>query len=555
MLTNMFTKALRDRWLGTTTGMVVVGAFMVLAMAAYQEIDISLYTDLPEGIRSVMGIPTDADSATLAYDIVFGLLASLTLAGLAVSIGAASVAGEERDGTIGILLGNPRSRRQLLVSKGGAMVALTLVGALVALGAAYLAPAVLDVDIGATDLVAVTSHLFLNALLWGTMAMTFGAMTGNRTFASAVTAGVMALCYFLVGLLPLTDAGADIAKALPWYWFDGHDPLNNGFAPGYAALQVGASVVLLALAWRGVEARDLTKAMGSRGVFIELADRVRSDERIARVIDRFSGSARVSRIWIKTATEGQALLLITSLVMFTMMGLLMGPMYAALEGTLAETSENLPDNLLAIAGGGDLTSPEGWYRLETFGLMAPIAVALVAGAVGARSLAGEERDRTMGLLLANPVSRRSIVLQKAFALVVHAAVVGVALFLGVVGGSILGGLGMSIVNVGAASLQVTLLGTMFGAVALAISAATGSVRHATVGTLGVFGAAYAWNAIMSIADSLDGWATLSPFEWYLGGDPLVSGIEWSSVVLFVGFTLVFLIAAVTLFDRRDLRRG
>ncbi len=189
MLTNIFTKSLRDRWTSTAIGMAITGVFLVMAMAAYQSIDVSVYTDLPEGIRSVMGIPDNAEPATLAYNIVLGMICALTLSGLTLGMGASSVAGEERDGTIGLLLGNPRSRRSLLVAKAGALAVLATAGAGITLGASYLAPAILDVDIGMANLVAVTVHLLFNALAWG-------AVTGNRSLAAAATAGVMVGCYF-----------------------------------------------------------------------------------------------------------------------------------------------------------------------------------------------------------------------------------------------------------------------------------------------------------------------------------------------------------------------
>ncbi len=287
----------------------------------------------------------------------------------------------------------------------------------------------------------------------------------------------------------------------------------------------------------------------------DIADRLRGNERAAELIDRLSGGARVSSIWIKTTAEGQALVLVVALVMFAFMGLMMGPMYTALESTLAGLSGDLPDELLAIVGGGDMSTPEGWYQVETFGLMAPIATALVAAVGGAKALAGEEHDRTMGLLLANPIARRQVVLQKLLALVIHTSIVGVAIWAGVVGGSVLGGLGMSVTNIAAASFQVTLLGIMFGALALAVSAASGNVRLATFATVGVVGASYAFNSIFAVADDLNRWKQFSPFDWYFGDDLLRNGIEWSSVALFICFTAALAAAAVMLFDRRDLRRG
>ena len=555
MLANIFTKSLRDRWVSTTVATTIAGAFLIVAMAAYQNVDVSVYTDLPEGVRALMGIPAGADSATLAYDIVLGLIAAMTVCGLALSMGASSVAGEERDGTIGLLLGNPRSRRRLLAAKGAAMTVLVVCGSSLILAASYVAPAVLDVDVGSSELLAVSVHLLLNALVWGTLAMAIGAVTGNRSLAMSIAAGAMVACYFLVGLLPLSSSLSEVAKVLPWYWYDGHDPLSNGIAWGYLALQTGFVLGSCAVAWWGVEARDLTRASGSRGVMSELIDRIRSNERAGVMVDRLSGGARVSSVWAKAAAEGQALVLTVSVVMFSLMGVLMGSMYAALEDTLVDFSADLPENLLAMVGGGDMSTPEGWYQLETFGLMAPIAVTLVAAVAGTRALAGEEHDRTMGLLLANPISRQRIVVEKLAALITHTTAVGVSIFAGVVGGSLLGGLDMSVANIGAASLQVTLLGVMFGALALAVSAATGDVRAATVGTVGVFATAYAFNSIFAVADELDGWKRLSPFDWYLSGDPLNNGIDLASVGLFVGFSALFAVAAVALFGRRDLRRG
>ena len=150
-------------------------------------------------------------------------------------MGASAVAGEERDGTIGLLLANPRSRRQVLVSKTAAMVGLVVAGSALVLAAAHLAPVLLDVSVGASNINATIVHLFANTLLWGALAGAIGAATGNRATASAIAAGFMVANYFLVGLLPLLDSLSGAAKVLPWYWFDGHDPLNNACPSGTSA--------------------------------------------------------------------------------------------------------------------------------------------------------------------------------------------------------------------------------------------------------------------------------------------------------------------------------
>jgi ABC-2 type transport system permease protein len=244
-----------------------------------------------------------------------------------------------------------------------------------------------------------------------------------------------------------------------------------------------------------------------------------------QVFDRLAGSTRVSRIWIKTASEYQGLLFVTSAAMF-LMGLMIGPMYVLIDDALVGLSDQLPETMLALFGGGDMGTAEGFYQIEIFGLMAPIAVMVATVAIGARALAGEEERRTMGLLLANPIRRSSIVIEKAWAMVLAGFLVGFAVFAGAAGGSLLGGLGMDMGHLAATSLLVTLVGLVFGALALAMSGAGGRVSVAVYGAIGSALALYVMNAFLQLSDSLAGFARWSPFYYYLGSDPLLNGMHW-----------------------------
>ncbi len=52
------------------------------------------------------------------YQLFMLVLCIAALAGLAIAMGSASIAGEESAGTMGLLLGNPKSRTYVLASKG-----------------------------------------------------------------------------------------------------------------------------------------------------------------------------------------------------------------------------------------------------------------------------------------------------------------------------------------------------------------------------------------------------------------------------------------------------
>ena len=551
MLANVFTKTTRDRWKGMAIGSVTLAALFLFGMSIYRDIDISVYTGLPEVMLALMNIPKDADVGSLAYGAIYTSYGALTLAALALVMGAGSIAGEERDGTLGLLLANPKSRTNVLVGKGAAMVVLTGLGALVLWAAGRIAPVMLDVDVSGIEVEALILHMFVSALFYGFLALAIGSWTGNRGLASGVTAGVMVLSFVAVGLLPLVASLENVAKVFPWYYFVGSDPHLNGISWGHVAVLITGIILLGVVAVIGLNRRDLK----GQAVGVTLIDRLRTNPATRNVADRLAGSARVSHIWAKTASEHQGLLLVTAALMFFMMGVLMGPMYTAIDSALLKMSDQFPETLLALFGGGDLSTPEGFYQIETFGLIAPLAVMVVAVAIGARALAGEEAHRTMGLLLANPVSRSTVLLQKAFAMVLYGFAVGFATFAGVTVGSLLGGLGMNIGNIAAASLLATLVGLVFGALALALSAATGRVSVAIYGTVGVALVLFVANAFLPLNESLAGYARWSPFHYYLSSDPLANGMQWRHGAVLAGLAAVLVAVAVVFFRRRDLRQA
>lgn len=550
MLANVVTKTARDRWKGMAIGAGALALFLLFGMAVYRDIDLSVYTDLPEAMRAVMGIGDGADAAALAYGVVYGSYGAMTLAGLALSMGSASIAGEERDGSIGLLLGNPVSRTHVLGSKAASMVLLTGFGALILWGIGRVAPVLLDVSVSGMHVEALAFHMFINALFYGFAAMALGAWTGNRGLASGATAGVMVVSFFAAGLFPVVEGLENLAKAFPWYYFDGGEPIINGMVWGHLGVLVVGCVLLGATAVIGVNRRDLR----GHTVGVTMVDRLRSNPITQKLADRLAGSTRVSRISIKTASDHQGLFLVTAATMFFVMGVLIGPMFNFIDEALRDFSDTFPEALMAMVGGGDMGTPEGWYQVETFGMMAPIAVMLVTIAIGARALAGEEASRTMGLLLANPISRSTVVIEKTVAMVALAALLGIATFAGVALGSLLGGLGISMGNIAAITFLVTLLGLVFGALALAISAGTGQVKVAIFGTVGVALAAYVANGFLPLNDSLAGYAKWSPFYYYMGSEPLLNGMHWGHAAVLAGLFVALVALSIALFDRRDLRQ-
>jgi ABC-2 type transport system permease protein len=548
MLATVFTKAILDRWRGMAIGAASLAALLLFAMAVYRQIDLSIYTDLPEAFLTLVGIPEDADVASLAYNAIYNSYGSLAMGGLVIAMGAAAIAGEERKGTMAMLLGNPVSRTHVLVSKAAAMLLLVALGGLVLWAAGVAAPELLEVSVTGIHIGAFTVHLVGSTLFYGLLALAIGSWTGRSGMAAGTTAGVMVLSFFAVGIFPLVEGWEDLAKAFPWYYYSGSEPLLNGIHWGHLAALAAGSIVLFLIALLGVNRRDLRGP--STGV--TLMDRLRTSPLTAGIANRLAGSARVSRIWVKTASEHQGLLFVVAALMFGVMGVLIGPIYNAIGEAVISLGEGFPEAMLALFGGGDLSTPEGYYQLESFGLMAPVAVMVVTITIGARALAGEEENRTMSLLLANPIPRSRVVVEKTLTMVLYALAVGFATFAGVTVGSWIGGLGMDVGNIAATSVLAVLIGLVFGALAMLLSAATGVVRFAIFVPVGAALIFHVMNAIGELNDAA--WADWSPFHYYLGSDPLTNGMPWGHGALLAALVVLLLALAVPAFQRRDLRQ-
>ena len=547
---NIFLKTAWDRWLGWAIAAASLTLLLLFGMFTYREIDLAVYSELPEAFRSLLGISDNVDVGGLAVGYVFGSFGAVVVAVIGLVMGAASTAGEERNGTMGILLVNPKSRTHVLLSKAAALVLLTALTVFVMWIPVHPMAGLLGIEIGGLEVEALALHLFFNAVFYGMLAMAIGAVTGNRDTATGGTSAVLVLSFFSVGLLPLIEGLEDLRKALPWYYFDGSAPVYNGIAWGHLAVLIFGSVLFLIAAVIGFNHRDLKGQSAGK----TLLDRIRSNPHLNRLVGRLAGSARVSSIRAKTSSDYQVLLLVTSAAMFLVMGVMLGPMYASLPEETLSSFENFPEELIALFGGGDMSTPEGWYTLETFGLMAPLSVILVTAIMGAGALAGEESRRTMGLLLANPLSRHRIVLEKAVPMALFGIIVGVATFAGVALGSVLGDLGMDIGNVAATAALQVLVGLAFGTLALALSAGTGRTG---VAILGAAGGALVFHLLTSLANVSGGLgviAWLSPFHYYLDSDPLINGMDWGDAAVLAALSIVLLGLSFVLFQRRDIRQ-
>lgn len=548
MLANVFTKSIRDRLIQALVGALSVAIIFWFGAAVYRDVDTGFYYDFPRAYLDLIGLPEEGGVAGIAFGAIFNLIGAFVIAGIAIGTGASAIAGEEAEGTFGLLLGNPVSRREVLVKKATSMVA--LIGAMMLLlwGAALLVPRMLNIDMSGIHVEALLLGLFLNALAHGFIAMAIGAWTGNRSTASSATVGLMVVGYLASGLLPLVDGLGWLTRVFPWWYFSGTSPVSNGIDPVHTFVLASIAVVSFGVAYVGIARRDLKE----KSTAVTIIDRLRANPRTQKVMERIAGSARVSRISIKTTSEYQGLLTITAAIMFYM-GLFIPLFYNFIPDDFIDVIAQFPDAMIAMIGGVDMSTASGFVTGEIFSLVGPIALLSLTIVMGSRALAGEEEKHTMGLLMANPITRSHVIVEKVMAMTIYGFLFGVITFAGTWIGVLIAGSDISVSGIIAVSVMLVLLGWVFGALALAVGAATGRSRLSALVATGVAVASFFVFSFFPLSARFEPWAVISPFKHYLGHDPLLNGITWVDVIVLLSMAVVLFAAAFPLFDRRDLR--
>jgi ABC-2 type transport system permease protein len=223
--------------------------------------------------------------------------------------------------------------------------------------------------------------------------------------------------------------------------------------------------------------------------------------------------------------------------------------------SLEKLSQDYPEALqsfLAFGGAVDYSSAAGYLGIELFSLMVPLLLLVAAIGTGAGTVAGEEERGTLELLLANPVSRTKVVLEKTVALVLEIAGLGVVLWLALWIGALLANMDISAGHLAAATLSAVLLALAYGTIAVLLGAATGRRTVAIGLTVAAAVAAYLVNGLAPLVHALEVPQKLSPFYHYAVGDPLRNGISFRHMAVLVAIAVVATALAPWLFSRRDV---
>jgi ABC-2 type transport system permease protein len=234
-------------------------------------------------------------------------------------------------------------------------------------------------------------------------------------------------------------------------------------------------------------------------------------------------------------------------------GVVVGALWPPLRATFARITDSLPAALDQVLGNVSMATPAGWVNAEMMSIMGPgflIATAVISGAA---AIAGEEQARTMSLLLSTSASRTTFLAAKTAAMVVHVLIVAVAMFAGLLVGNHVGDMRIPVGHLVAATVSTTLLGLVFGAIALTLGAAGLDRRQAMAASAGIAALSFALAVFLPLDRSLTWLAKLSCWYPYSANIAVVNGIDWGFAAILVACAAAISGLGFFLFPRRDLR--
>lgn len=258
-------------------------------------------------------------------------------------------------------------------------------------------------------------------------------------------------------------------------------------------------------------------------------------------------------IYLKTLQDlrGQVVFWSIGVAAIGAANVLVFPSFQQIPG-LVSFMENLPPIIKSLVGDlASMATPAGFLRLKMFDPL-PLLLAVFAVTHGAQAVAGELESKTVDILLSQPVPRWRVVVEKFLAIASGLVVIclALALALALSGWSV--GFGIQNFHLAIAAVAGLPLVWLFSALAVLCSCAVSRVRHAAVVTGSVVVASYIFETFTLLVPALARWQALSLFHHHKAGYTLAGELVAGPTFLLLGLTAGLVIAALVVFERRDL---
>lgn len=221
---------------------------------------------------------------------------------------------------------------------------------------------------------------------------------------------------------------------------------------------------------------------------------------------------------------------------------------------LMEVFNAFPEDIMAFFGGDvDLFSPSGFLHLEFFSYM-PIVLGIMVVSAAASLVSKDEEEGTLEVILAQPISRFSLFMSRFFALILSVILILSITWVGFYLGENLNDFGLSNLELIRPFISLFAILMLFLSFALLLSMILPTSSSAGLVSGFLLIASFFISSLARIDENLEGINRFSPLKYYQGG-AAVEALDAQNLLLLFGLSIGFLIIAIFLFVKRDLRFG
>lgn len=200
-----------------------------------------------------------------------------------------------------------------------------------------------------------------------------------------------------------------------------------------------------------------------------------------------------------------------------------------------------------------LTTIEGVLVVELYQWGIELLLAGYVIIFAASLVSGEIEKKTVDLLLANPVSRTRILLEKFGALITMVALINVAMFAGVVAGLAYTGEETDIAWLAYTHILFMPFLLAVGSYSTFLSVVFDDSRRAMSVGFGILFGSFLLDSISLMTEKYASVSKVTLFHYFDPGKNLIlHEVEWNHVMVLCVVVVVFLAAAVGWFNKRDI---
>ena len=263
----------------------------------------------------------------------------------------------------------------------------------------------------------------------------------------------------------------------------------------------------------------------------------------------------LNNIFLKTLRDQRRSLLYwgIGLIALAVVMALVYPMIKSMP-SINQYLKELPESMKEMFGPGiiDYTSPVGYFSAELFSFMVPLLLLVFGIGYGANAIAGDEEKGTLGFLMANPVPRWRVVVDKFGALIVSMILLGFLFWAGLAICVLGMNIDISLLKLAEATLGAVLLALVFAALAFLLGSIKGSKGMSMGIASGLAVLTYLLNTMGGLVNGLKDYRFLSPFYHYMEPDTLANGLSPVHILILLGLVVVFFAFSIPAFNRRDI---